>query len=190
MYFFFYPGSEDLISLSCLLPCCTTGFIIPVITEYTRNQVVLRQVHPDCVLPSHVWKLSSMQTTDWDAVSAGHSWSVGCCGDGLKLLTLQRWTSPAHLSEEKWQMIRALDSRYVLKMPPSRISIYSHYKKMFDCRFLLLLSGFLSIISKWPPWGGKYSSLPCTACKHRWCFTHQVLVVRQPLPTICFFLLW
>lgn len=47
---YFYPGSEELICLSCLLPCCMTGFIFPVITDYTRYQGVLRQLYSDCVL--------------------------------------------------------------------------------------------------------------------------------------------
>lgn len=39
---YFYPGSEELICLSCLLPCCMTGFIFPVITDFTSYQGALR----------------------------------------------------------------------------------------------------------------------------------------------------
>lgn len=165
---YFYPGSEELICLSCLLPCCMTGFIFPVITDYTRYQGALRQLHPDCVLPGCIWKLRSWPATDWEAINTGYSWSVGCCGDDLKLLTLPRQTSPVHLKEEKWWVIRALDSRCVLKMAPPWINTYPHYTKIFDCHYLLLLLfGFLSGISG----SSLLSSLPYAALKHWWCFT-------------------
>lgn len=80
---YFYSGSEEFIYFSGLLPCCMTGFLIPVITDYTWNQAVLRHLHPDLVN-------GHRQATGWDAISAGQRWSVGYCGDGLKLLLLRR----------------------------------------------------------------------------------------------------